>query len=228
MRVRLLGTIALVSLIAVIAGYVAGVGHGGNRPPNIVLIYNGPSIANTHAAPDTPAFTSWCATQGPCAPSVDLPMYDAATGQLQGRIYVWTKNFAFSADGKSECFGEFVWFKLDGGDLYSHSGGNGTCGGAIDGSLKAPTHISGPGAVIAGGGDGTLVGGTGRFSNWTGTYTDRVFVEIGATNYYDQIFWSINRSWGLKRGRPGAPPLLKGQKPRGSTRTSCCRSRPRV
>jgi hypothetical protein len=87
-----------------------------------------------------------------------------------------------------------VWFALNDGDIYTNSGSNGTCGGAIDGSLKQPTHITGPGAVIAGGGDGTIVGGTGKFAKWTGTYTDRVFVELGSSNYYDQLFWSINRS----------------------------------
>jgi hypothetical protein len=55
----------------------------------------------------------------------------------------------------------------------------------------------GAGQVIAGGGDGTIVGGTGRFSKWTGTYTDRVFVEFsftGGANYYDQLFFSISKS----------------------------------
>jgi hypothetical protein len=192
-KVGLICTVVFL-LIAGTAGYAARTGSSGNSTPNIVLIYNGPSIPNTHSAPATPAFTSWCATDGPCSPSVDLPVYDASTGQLEGNIYVWTKNFAFSSDGKSECFGEFVWFVLKGGDLYTHSGSNGTCGGVIDGSLKQPTHIAGPGAVIAGGGDGRIVGGTGRFANWTGTYTDRVFVELGASNYYDQLFWSINRT----------------------------------
>jgi hypothetical protein len=194
MKVRLVCTVVVVALGTVIAGYAAGIGSSGNNKPNLVYIYNGPSIPNTHAAPNTPAFTSWCSINGPCSPSVNLPVYDASTGQLEGTIYVWTKNFAFSSDGKSECFGEFVWFALNGGDLYTDSGSNGTCGGAIDGSLKQPTHITGPGAVVAGGGDGTIVGGTGRFAKWTGTYTDRVFVEIGSTNYYDQLFWSISPS----------------------------------
>jgi hypothetical protein len=193
MKIGLVCTVVFL-LVAGIAGYAAGTGSSGNAPPNVVLIYNGPSIANTHAAPNTPAFTSWCATNGGCSPSVNLPVYDASTGQLEGRTYVWTKNFVFSSDGKSECFGEFVWFALNDGDIYSDSGSNGTCGGAIDGSLKQPTHITGPGVVVAGGGDGTIVGGTGKFAKWTGTYTDRVFVELGSSNYYDQLFWSINRS----------------------------------
>jgi hypothetical protein len=62
-------------------------------------------------------------------------------------------------------------------------------------SVKAPTHITGSGEVAAGGGDGTIVGGTGAYARWTGTYTDRVFVELnlsGGPNYHDQLFWSIN------------------------------------
>jgi hypothetical protein len=50
------------------------------------------------------------------------------------------------------------------------------------------------GQVVGGGGDGVIVGGTGRYRNWTGTYTDRVFVELSFgsdPNYYDQLFFSI-------------------------------------
>ena len=53
--------------------------------------------------------------------------------------------------------------------------------------------------VIAGGGDGAIVGGTGRYKKWTGTYTDRVFVGFGAPEsgvggiiYYDQLWFSIS------------------------------------
>jgi hypothetical protein len=183
-------------LVAVVASYFVGIGSSSSNRPNIVLIYNGPAIANTHAAPNTAVFTAWCNLNGPCAPSVALPQYDAATGQLQGTIYVWTKNFTFGAGG-SVCFGEFVWYATNGGNLYMNSGSNGTCGGGpIDPSLKPPTHVPGPGVVSAGGGDGTLVGGTGRFANYTGTYTDRGFFELGTGGsvYYDQLFWSINPS----------------------------------
>lgn len=168
--------------------------NSGNAGRTIVLIFHGPAVANTHAAPTTPTFAPWCALDGPCAPSVMQPMYDASTGVLKGTIYVWTKNFVTSTDGQSLCFGEFIWFALTEGDLFTHSGSDGTCGGFIDPSLKPPTHITGAGQVIAGGGDGTIVGGTRAFKNWTGTYTDRVFVEFnfsGGANFYDQLFFSI-------------------------------------
>ncbi len=124
-------------------------------------------------------------------------MFDASTGERRGQIYVWTKSFVTSADGNTICFGEFIWFDLPEGSVYVHSGSNGTCGGFMDPSMKPPTHITGAGQVVGGGGDGTIVGGTGKYSKWTGTYTDRVFVELsftGAANYYDQLFFSIHRT----------------------------------
>jgi hypothetical protein len=195
MKTKLICAVGVVLLGAVFAGYALGNGGNGNNQPKLVLAYDGPSIANTHAAPPTPAFTSWCSAT--CSPSVHLPVYDPETGRQQGSIYVWTKDMAYSSDGKSECFGEFVWYALNDGDLYTDSGSNGTCGAAIDPSLKQPTHITGTGEVLAGGGDGTIVGGTSGFRNATGTYTDRTFVEInlsGGANYYDQLFFSISRN----------------------------------
>ena len=64
-------------------------------------------------------------------------------------------------------------------------------------------------AVVAGGGNGVISGGTGRFQKWTGTFTDRVFVGFGAPTsgvggiiYYDQlIFRSRGSSRGWLRGR---------------------------
>lgn len=197
MKARLIVVVAAFSLVAVIAGFSVAASSGAGGPENVVLVYNGPSIANTRPAPTIPAFTAWCSANGPCSPSVTMPAVDAATGELRGQIYVWTKNFVSSADGKSLCFGEFVWFALAEGSVYVHSGNNGTCGGFMDPAIKPATHISGAGQVVGGGGDGTIVGGTGKYAKWTGTYTDRVFVEInfsGGANYYDQLFWSIQKS----------------------------------
>ena len=197
MKAWLICSLAALTVFAAIAGFAVASSHGATGPTNTVLVYNGPAIPNTHAAPNTPAFTSWCSTSGPCAPSVTMPAVDASTGELLGQIYVWTKNFSSSADGQTICFGEFVWFALADGNLYTHSGSNGTCGGFMDASVKPPTHITGFGQVVGGGGDGTIVGGTGRYGKWTGTYTDRVFVELnfsGGANYYDQLFWSIDKT----------------------------------
>ena len=198
MKVKLIAVTTVLSLIVFAGSAVANNEgtKGDDDAENVVLIFNGAAVTNTHAAPNTPTFASWCSSGGPCSPSVMQPVYDASSGELRGTIYVWTKNFVYAADGKSLCFGEFIWFALAEGNIYTHSGGDGTCGAFIDPSLKAPTHITGAGQVIAGGGDGTIVGGTGRFSKWTGgTYTDRVFVEFdfsGGANYYDQLFFSIS------------------------------------
>src|SRR5664279_5568967 len=55
------------------------------------------------------------------------------------------------------------------------------CGGFKRGSMKAPQHTDlGATSVVAGGGDGVIAGGTGKFKHWKGTFTDRVFVGFGA------------------------------------------------
>lgn len=158
----------------------------------IELVFSGVPEANTAAWPNTPAFTSWCA--GTCHPTTQIPLYDAATGQKKGSAYVWGSPFAFGANG-SLCFSEFIVFALDEGDIYVHSPNNGTCGAPLDPSLKQP----GPGAsvVLAGGGDGAVYGGTRKYRNWTGSYTDRVFVGfgnggVGGIIYYDQLWFSIS------------------------------------
>ena len=194
MKLRLTVAAAVLSVAAVMAfGGVAfgnGNGNGANNPQHVVLVYNGPSVSNTHSAPNTAAFKSWC--ESICVPSVTMPAIDASTGRVEGRIYVWSKNESLTGPLK---FGEFAWFALNGGDVYVDSGDSGTVGAIMPLSVKAPTHITGSGEVAAGGGDGTIVGGTGAYARWTGTYTDRVFVELnlsGGPNYYDQLFWSIN------------------------------------
>ena len=197
MKVRLIGAVAVLAFAAVFAGYSVATSSGAGTPEDTVLVYVGPAIENTHAAPTTAAFTAWC--EDSCVPSVVMPAVDASTKETRGQIYVWTKNFAYSSDGNSLCFGEFVWFALNEGNVYTHSGSNGTCGAFIDPSLKPATHLSGDaGKVVAGGGDGTIVGGTGKYAKWTGTYTDRTFVELNfvnaGKNYYDQLFWSIHRT----------------------------------
>jgi len=102
--------------------------------------------------------------------------------------------------GGSLCFSEFIVFTLDQGEIHVASGANGTCGAPIDPALKPPLHQDlGALVVIGGGGDGSIVDGTGKYANWTGTYTDRVFVGFGAPTsgvggivYYDQLWFSIS------------------------------------
>lgn len=189
--------LAVAAVLAIAAGVLAQSGNSAPAADNVVLIYDGPAVANTQAAPQTAAFAAWCDSE--CVPSVMQPVFDPDTRTQRGQIYVWTKDFTFSSDGKSLCFGEFIWYALNDGDVYTSSGSNGTCGAFIDPSLKAPTHLDGFGQEIAGGGDGTIAdGGTGRYRDWTGTYTDRVFVEFNfehpGANYYDQLIFVITRS----------------------------------
>jgi len=187
-RKVLIGAAVALPLVAVLAGSAVALTKRSSSlgPPNVVLVTNGSVVSNTQSPPNTPAFAAWCG--GTCSPSTMEPVVDAATGQVRGNFYTWTKNLtSFSA-----CFGEFVWFALNDGDVYVNSGDDGTCGGPIS---KAPSH--GGDLVIAGGGDGAVVGGTGKYSNWAGgTYTDRLFAEISFSGggYYDQLFWSISKS----------------------------------
>jgi hypothetical protein len=186
----------LLAVLALTAGIVVQSGNSAARGDSVVLLYNGFSAPNTHAAPQTAAFTDWCAggVGVGCFPSVDLPVSDAVNGAARGRIYVWVKGF--QTTGNTTCFGEFIWYALNDGDIYTSSGSNGTCGASLDPGLKPATHLANA-AVSGGGGDGPIVpGGTGKYKGWTGTYTDRVFVEVGpgvANYYYDQLFFSITR-----------------------------------
>lgn len=164
---------------------------------NLQLVTHGLAVANNAAPPATPAFATWCA--GVCFPTTRQPVYDPATGQLKGSFAVWGKNFEFGAGG-SLCFSEFIVFSLEQGEVHVASGDRGTCGAPIDAALKPPMHADkGALVVIAGGGDGAIVGGTGRYQRWSGTYTDRVFVGFGAPTsgvggivYYDQLWFSIS------------------------------------
>ena len=179
--------------------FATGIGVSGiaAAADNIQLLYNGLAVPNLAQPPATQAFNSWC--NGICFPTVEQPVYDPKNGNEKGMIYVWGKDFQYGAGG-SLCFSEFIVFALDQGEVHVASGNRGTCGAPIDPALKPPLHQdAGAQFVIAGGGDGTIVDGTGKYANWTGTYTDRVFVGFGAPTsgvggivYYDQLWFSIS------------------------------------
>lgn len=164
---------------------------------NLQLIADGVPTANARAQPATAAFDTWCS--GRCFPTTQFPVYDPGNGQPKGTAHVWGRDFAFGAGG-SLCFSEFIVFGLAQGELHIASGVNGTCGAPIDPSLKAPRYPElGATVVIAGGGDGVIAGGTGKYANWSGTFSDRVFVGFGAPTagvggivYYDQLWFSIS------------------------------------
>jgi hypothetical protein len=193
MNTNQLRSAAACALVAAAAGFSASAG----ATNNIQLLSNGVVVPNGAAPPATAAFTAWCA--GICFPTTQMPVVDPGNGQPKGMIYVWGKNFQFGAGG-SLCFSEFITFALEQGEIHVASGDRGTCGAPIDPLLKPPLHQDkGALVVIAGGGDGNIVGGTGRYANWTGTFTDRVFVGFGAPTsgvggiiYYDQLWFSIS------------------------------------
>lgn len=168
---------------------------------NLQLVADGVPAANTATPPATAAFQAWCTGgDAPCFPTTQFPVYDPGNGQAKGMAYVWGRDFAFGAGG-SLCFSEFIVFSLAQGQLHIVSGVNGTCGAPIDPTLKPPKYANlGATVVIAGGGDGTVAGGTGKYARWTGgTFSDRVFVGFGAPMsgvggiiYYDQLWFTIN------------------------------------
>ena len=178
---------------------VAAFSGAASATNNIELVYSGLAEGNTSPPLSARAFTDWC--QGNCFPTVQQPVYDASTGQRKGTVNIWGKPFSFGTNG-SLCFSEFSAFTLDQGAVYLASGPNGTCGAPIDPNLKAPKFADhGALVVIAGGGDGTILGGTGKYAQWTGTFTDRVFVGFGVRGtgalgtgiiYYDQLWFSIS------------------------------------
>lgn len=170
---------------------------------NISVAYTGVAVANTHSTPALQAFTDWCAAaSGACYPTVQQPVFDTTTGRPRGTVYVWGA-FPFNAGTiypGAICFSEFMVFEFADGELYTHTPPNGTCGAFMDPLLKPPQHTDlGATAVIAGGGDGVIAGGTRRYMHWSGTFTDRVFVGFGAPTsgvggivYYDQLLFVIS------------------------------------
>jgi hypothetical protein len=189
-----LRSLSMATALATLAG-ISGVASAAD---NIQLLYSGIAERNLAQPPGTPAFNNWC--NGVCFPTTQQPVHDPRNQQQKGMIYVWGKNFQVGAGG-SLCFSEFIVFALDQGEVHVASGDKGTCGAPIDPTLKPPmSQYPDASVVIAGGGDGSIVGGTGKYANWTGTYTDRVFVGFGAPSsgvggiiYYDQLWFSINR-----------------------------------
>jgi hypothetical protein len=185
---------------------VATFGHAGPAAAaeNISLVYSGAAVANARPLPTDSAFADWCrAATGACFPTVQQPVYDTVTGQLRGMVYVWGA-FPFHSTPSypaALCFSEYMVFDLADGEISVHTGPDGTCGAFMDPAIKPPlAAYPSATAVIAGGGDGVIAGGTGRYQRWTGTFTDRVFVGFGAPTsgvggiiYYDQLIFRISR-----------------------------------
>ncbi|MCB1703012.1 MAG: hypothetical protein KDI14_19545 [Halioglobus sp.] len=181
----------------VIFSTAAGISSIAGAANNIQLVYSGLAEPNIAQPPATQAFDSWC--NGLCFPTTEQPVYDPQNEKQKGTIYVWGKDFQYGSDG-SLCFSEFIVFALQQGEIHVASGTNGTCGAPLDPALKPPMYPdAGATVVLAGGGDGSIVGGTRKYAKWSGTYTDRTFIGFGAPTsgvggiiYYDQLWFSIS------------------------------------
>lgn len=198
--IRLSTAVAVPALATAAFVVLAAWARPATAAQNLQLVADGVPAANLATPPTTAAFDAWC-TGGlaPCFPTTQFPVYEPGNGQPKGMAYVWGRDFAFGAGG-SLCFSEFIVFALPQGQLHIVSGVNGTCGAPVDPALKPPKHADlGATVVIAGGGDGTIAGGTGKFARWTGTFSDRVFVGfgdptsgVGGIVYYDQLWFTIS------------------------------------
>ena len=177
-------------LVAVIALLTTATGASAGN--NIVLVSNGFGSANDYPSEQLPpGFAEWC--EGICFPTVRLALSDAKTDRSRGSLFAWGKNPVASEDGSTFCFDEYVIWQLQEGEIHTIST-RGPCGTYMDRSLVPPATGEDT-TVVAGGGQGAIVGGTRRFLGWSGTYATRVFVEDrGGLNfsYYDFLFVSIS------------------------------------
>lgn len=189
-RARVATSAAALGLL--MATGVAGAGESVN------LLFSGIPAANGTPPPTSQIFKDWCGEV--CFPTTRFPVHDPMTGQFRGHAAVWGRSFQFGAGG-SLCFSEYIAFTLLDGEVHIRSGPAGTCGAPMDPALKPPRHADlGATVVIAGGGDGQIVAGTGRYETWTGTFSDRVFVGFGPPSagvggivYYDQLWFILTR-----------------------------------
>lgn len=181
-------------LLGLIPFCIAGITNAYASEQNIELYYSGPAAANAESGPDTQVFNDWCA--GGCFPTTQFSLVDPVSGKNAGSANVWGKDTTFSADGQTLCFTEFIVYHLKKGDIYTLGGFQKTCGTYMDRALVIPKSSTDPGVqVLAGGGEGSIVGGTGKYKNITGTYNDRTFVEIlraqFGIKYYDALFFNL-------------------------------------
>lgn len=168
----------------------------GSSKDNIQLYFNGAPEANSGLnPPEIEVFTDWCGTS--CFPTTEFPLIDQTRESTVGKARVWGKDMAFSSDGQTLCFTEFIEYQLKKGSIYTLGRTGGTCGTYMDPTLVPPINV--PGAeMLAGGGDGNIVGGTGKYKGLKGTYNDRVFVEFmnrSSIVYYDALFFNLMPEW---------------------------------
>jgi hypothetical protein len=113
------------------------------------------------------------------------------TGIKVGQGYAWQNNSAY-VGSTTLCFTEFIAYVLPPlGTIFTEGNHMGTCGAVVQNVVPAGPDKSA--TVLAGGGNGNIVAGTGAFKGVSGTYIDRVFVDLPATGsyYYDGLFFNL-------------------------------------
>jgi hypothetical protein len=178
-----------------LAGLFLLVGTSAFAANDIVLLSNGGGDVNAYSGELPEELLEWCdGQQAPCYPTVQLTLEDARTGVPKGILYAWGGDTVFGIDG-SFCFQEFVLWDLKPGKIYTQTlPEGGACGNTVEAVEATGDPANG---VIAGGGKGEVVGGTGAFANWSGTYVTRVFVETDSDGnfvYYDYLFAKLSGS----------------------------------
>jgi hypothetical protein len=177
----------LVSSVVLFSGLVAQAESRGGS----MIFAEGFAAPNTYSGPLPDFFEAWCADADDgnrCIPTVTLDVFDPKKAQRLGAIYAWGKEFRSTGSGTLR-FKEFVLYELEGGQLYTLSQDGGHPGGAFaDPSLVIPKYGD---VVLLGGGEGAVVGGTGKYSTAQGRYSTRLKLETigGLFAYYDELYF---------------------------------------
>jgi hypothetical protein len=190
-------TIIGTCLVLVMGAAVANAGQA-NIGEGSVIIADGFAAPNSYPTGLLPGiFREWCNNGDDipeCFPTVELAVVDAKKREAVGTIYAWGQDFIASPDGNTISFREFIYYDLEGGELFTISEAPGHPGGAFaDPSIIIPK--SGiPGAVVLlGGAEGRVAGGTGIYEGAGGKYSTRLKVEFvgGIAVYYDELYFSF-------------------------------------
>lgn len=149
----------------------------------------------TEVLPDI--FHEWCNNGDDipeCFPTVELQVVDAKKTETLGSMYAWGQDFKASADGGTIQFREFIYYELDGGELFTISQAPGHPAGAFaDPSLVPPKSGLAGAVVLLGGAEGLVIGGTGIYDGANGDYSTRLKVEFinGNPVFYDELYISF-------------------------------------
>ena len=169
----------------------AGVDTHSQSPSGSIIFAEGFASPNTYTGPLPGFFEAWCTDTedgGRCIPTVMLDVYEPKKGKRVGVVFAWGKDFRSTATGTLQ-FKEFVLYELKDGQLYTLSQDGGHPGGAFaDPTLVIPKHGD---AVLLGGAEGLVVGGTGKYATAGGPYSTRLKLETvgGLFSYYDELFF---------------------------------------